>query len=333
MNRKQTLSVVLCLLLGMGVLTLCRNTEPPADASILAQASIQTETQQDFTYRCSEVPLERNGVSMHLDQVVAEETQAQRQILLVHGLTYSSHEFDVDYQDYSLVRALAREGYGVWRLDIAGYGQSGPVEDGFLPDSDYAAEDIHAAVETITEVTGEEKIDVLGWSWGTVTTGRFAAKYPEQVNKMVLYAPILSGLGELEVEEPFHHNDWDHAAGDFQRRPSGDFDTTVTDPVVIELLCSSSWHYDGEFSPNGGRRDLCVDQKETLIDLSRIQVPTLVICGDRDPYLNYEQVDKCLEKLPEGSAYEKIPGGSHVVFLEEPYHVDFQNRLLKFLNE
>ena len=60
--------------------------------------------------------------------------------MLMHGSTYSSHEFDVDYEDYSLVRRLAREGYTVWRLDIAGYGQSGEVKDGLMPDTAYVAE-------------------------------------------------------------------------------------------------------------------------------------------------------------------------------------------------
>ena len=89
---------------------------------------------------------------------------------MIHGLTYSSHEFDVDYKDYSLSRFLARNGYNVWLLDITGYGQSDPIENGFIADSNYAAEDIHAAVKFISEQNGQRKIDILGWSWGTVTT-------------------------------------------------------------------------------------------------------------------------------------------------------------------
>ena len=58
-------------------------------------------------------PLERNGTALYLSQTSLSGTQPQKQILLVHGVTYSSHEFDIDYQDYSLVRQLARNGYGV----------------------------------------------------------------------------------------------------------------------------------------------------------------------------------------------------------------------------
>ena len=288
------------------------------------------KTLKGFEY--AEYPLERNGIRLHLDCVSPAGPAPATHILLVHGVTYSSHEFDVDYKDYSLVRRLAGEGYGVWRLDIAGFGQSEEVKDGFMPDSDYAADDINAAVESIVKETGVNRIDVLGWSWGTVTAGRFAARYPEHLNRLVLYAPILGGVGEVEVKEPFHHNTWEHAADDFQRGADGNFDMDITEPMVIEMLCSSSWHYDRESSPNGGRRDICVAKSEKLIDLSGITVPTLVICGSKDPYLNYDMVNDSLKFLPKGSALEIINGGSHIVMYEAPYYRDFQNSLIRFLD-
>ena len=275
--------------------------------------------------------LERNGIALYLSQTSLSGTQPQKQILLVHGVTYSSHEFDIDYQDYSLVRQLARNGYGVWQLDIAGFGRSGDVEDGFMVDSAYAAEDIHAAAETIIRETGQARIDVLGWSWGTVTVSRFAARHPEMIDRLVLYAPILCGIGDYEVTEPFHHNTWEHAADDFQRGLDGSFDESVTDPAILEWFCSGCWHYDGESSPNGGRRDICVDSSNILIDLTQISTPTLVICGDQDPYLDYQLVNRCLDDLPNGSDLEMIPGGSHVVYVEKPFYHDFQERLLRFL--
>ena len=118
-------------------------------------------------------------------------------------------------KDYSLVRRLAFEGYAEWKLDIAGFGQSGAVDEGFIPDSDYAGEDIDAAVELIIKESGQDKRDLLGWSWGTVTATRCASKHTEHLNRLVLYAPILSGLGNYEVSEEFRHNTWEHAADDF----------------------------------------------------------------------------------------------------------------------
>ena len=330
-NRKKMISRSICLLISV-LFLFCMITgcggEYNASPAVTAE-----EADNKAEYSSFEVPLERNGIGLHLVCMTVNGAKTDKNILLIHGVTYSSHEFDIDYKDYSLARRLAREGYAVWRLDIAGFGQSDEVSDGFLPDSDYAAEDINAAVEKIVEETGQERIDVLGWSWGTVTTGRFAAKHPEHLNRLILYAPILSGIGEYEVTEPFHHNIWEHAADDFQKDGNGAIDLSIVDPVIVEMFCSGCWHYDRESSPNGGRRDICVSENERLIDLSAITVPTLVICGDNDPYLDYDLVDTVLDHLPEGSVYEKIRGASHVAYIEAPYYQDFQNRLVKFLTD
>ncbi|MCR5266334.1 MAG: alpha/beta hydrolase [Cyanobacteria bacterium RUI128] len=282
-------------------------------------------------YEYREYPLVRNNVKLHLDRMEVSGMHPKKNILLIHGVTYSSQEFDINYKDYSLARALARGGYAVWSLDIAGYGRSEAVTDGFLPDSDYAAEDINAAVEKIIQITGQDKIDLLGWSWGTVTTSKYASKHPERLNKLVLYAPILSGIGKFDVKEPFHHNTWEHAAEDFQRDKIGKIDYTITDPIVVELWCSKCWRYDKDTSPNGGRCDICVDKSQKLIDLSLLKTPTLIIHGDKDPYLNYKLIKSA--RLPKSSSKKIIKGGSHVVFIEKPYYKDFQNMLVKFLNQ
>ena len=284
-----------------------------------------------YTYH--EHPLQRNGIALHLDRLALRDAAPQKQILLIHGVTYSSREFDIDYQDYSLSRLLAREGYAVWSLDIAGYGRSGAVEDGFTPDTDYAAEDIRAAVEYIVAASGCEKIDLLGWSWGTVTTSRFVKKYPEHIRKLVLFAPILTGVGDVAVTEPFHHNTWAHAAEDFQTDSAGNIDLTVVEPILLDMFCSACWRYDGHQSPNGGRRDLMKDPSVPLIDVEAITVPTLAIFGDRDPYVNLPLTLALLPRLPQGSAVECLTGAAHVAMYERPFYHDFQQRLLRYLND
>ena len=321
----------LCLLAAI-MLTACGASGAAGTAAVESAESAAAEAPQE-AYSYEEYPLERNGISLHLDCVKVENTGPEKNILLMHGSTYSSHEFDIDYEDYSLVRRLAREGYAVWRLDIAGYGQSEEVEDGLMPDTTYAAEDIRAAMELIADETGQERIDLLGWSWGTMTTGLFAGEYPEHLGKLVLYAPILTGIGEGEIAEPFNHNDWAGAAEDFQTREDGSFDPEITDPMLIEMWCSSCWHYDGDSSPNAWRKDALVSEDNALIDLEKITAPTLVIYGDKDPYLNYDAVNASLERLPEGSELKVIPGGSHILMYEKDCYKEFQDSVVAFLME
>lgn len=304
-------------------------------ATDLVAPTLQVETRQatepKIRYSVETFPLERAGVNLYLQRLtVAGETPA-RQILLVHGLTYSSHEFDVDVADYSLARFLARRGFSVWSVDVAGYGRSQEVKDGFLPNSAYAADDIAAAAAKILEISGQKKIDVLGWSWGTVTSGLFTAAHPEMVNKLVLYAPIITGLGKTEVTKPYNHNTWEHAAGDFQTTKDGDVDYAIAEPAVVNAFQSNSWRYDKDSSPNGGRRDLLVENDKILIPFADIKVPTLAIGGDKDPYLNLPVLEKEIAKLPQGSKFELIPGAAHAMMMEKPYYQRFREQVVDFL--
>ena len=252
------------------------------------------------------IPLERNGIQLHLERYAEQNGLEKKPLLLVHGVTYSSHEFDVDYGDYSLARYFARHGFEVWLLDIAGFGRSGEVTDGFLPDSDYAAEDIAAAVRCILARHNLPSMDVLGWSWGTVTSGRFAAKYPELVHRLVLYAPIVAGLGDVRVKEPFHKNTWEHAA----------------------------WRYDKDSSPNGGRRDLLVSSKIRLIPTAEIKATVLIIAGANDPYVTPELCEEAYKTLPnKASQLEIIPGAAHAMLMERPYYKLFREKVMGFLLE
>ncbi|MBQ7593480.1 MAG: alpha/beta hydrolase [Synergistaceae bacterium] len=274
------------------------------------------------------VPLERNGYKLHLESFGTDGEP----LLLVHGLTYSSHEFDVDVKDYSLARFFARNGFKVWMLDIAGYGSSQEVDDGFLPNSDYAAEDIHAAVMLILDKSGRKSLNVLGWSWGTVTSGRFAAKYPELVKKLVLYAPIVAGLGDIEVKTAFNHNTWVHAAGDFQVNSDGSINYDIVEPEVVNAFQSNCWRYDRDSSPNGGRRDLLVAPDKRLIPTAGLKMPVLLIAGSKDDYVSPELCKEAFDTLPDkNSRLEIIDGAAHAMMMEKPYYKIFREKVLDFL--
>ena len=291
-----------------------------SDEGVISDAGVTSETgvMSDAGYKPdTNSPVMHDGVS--------------KQILLAHGLTYSSHEFDVNVGDYSLARFLVDNGYSVWLLDIAGYGRSEKVEDGFSVNSDTAAEDIAAAAKLILETSGQEKLDILGWSWGTVTGGRFAAKYPEMVRKLVLYAPILTGLAEVNVDDHYIIPTWAHAASDFQTKADKTIDYDIVEQLVADTFLSNCWRYDGAGSPNGGRRDLLVSPENRLIPTSQIKAPTLMIMGDKDEYLNVVYCRGTLSSLPEGSQIKVIPGAAHAMLLEAPYYVEFRDAVINFL--
>ncbi len=302
-------------------------------ALILVLVLAFTSSAKEFEITRQTFPLERNGIKLHLEAFSSAKPGAsQEPLLLVHGLTYSSHEFDVNYEDYSLARFFASKGFRVWLLDIAGYGSSQEVEDGFMPDSDYAAEDIAEAAKFILAHSGRKSLDVLGWSWGTVTGGRFAAKYPELVRSVVLYAPIVAGLAEVNVTNPFNHNTWLHAAGDFQVNPDKSINYDIVEPEVADTFLSNCWRYDKDSSPNGGRRDLLVAPDKRLIPTEKLTMPVLIIAGSKDDYVSPELCREAFNSLPnKHSRLEIIEGAAHAMMMEKPYYQVFRDKVLDFL--
>jgi pimeloyl-ACP methyl ester carboxylesterase len=281
-------------------------------------------------------PLARNGIPLFLEEYSApHHRDVARSILLVHGLTYSSHEFNVQYGDYSLTRRLVAEGYSVWLLDISGYGRSGRVSDGLEVDSEYAAADIRCAVEYIRQVNHTDMVDLMGWSWGTITAARMAAMEPSWIRKLVLYAPIVRPLGGDAPTTSYHQNDWEHASADFQRTLGGEISDTIVDPSVAAIFLSNCWRYDGNGSPNGGRRELTGKDQGRLIPVSQLTMPVLFIGGTKDPYLNWQAITIDFESLGNrrASSMVRIDGASHIMMLERPYHNQFQNDILAFLRK
>lgn len=322
MTKRQRLSSLLTFLVVVGLFVL--------STASFAQTADASRGENVRQYRDVVYPLERNGLQLHLDCLSVEGTESRRDVLLVHGLTYSSHVFDVDYADYSLARFLARHGFRVWRIDIAGYGRSERPDDGFAVTAEYAAQDVRAALLKIRELMKVETVDLLGWSWGTITTGAVDDRDRELVGRRVLYAPVLMGLGENAIADDYHRNTWEHAAEDFQKDESGAIRLDVVEQPVVDAFCSNCWRYDGEGSPNGGRREACCSEETTLLDFGRISSPTLVICGDKDPYMKLPLIRKSFEKLPQGSKLVVISGASHVAMLEKPFYREFQERVLEF---
>ena len=305
-------SAAICLLLNL----LCLSTTQAAE--------VLRET----------VPLERNHVPLHLERYTLHDGKSKQPILFVHGVGFSSHEFDVDYKDYSLARYFARNGFEVWLLDIAGFGSSGAVEDGFLPDSDYAAEDIASAVRCILDRNNLSSMDILGWSWGTVTSSRFAAKYPEMVHKLVLYAPIVAGLGEKTVDKPFHKHTWDTAASDFQRKADGSIDFSIVEEPVANTYIANVWRYDRGSSPNAGVRDLLVSEDVRLLPTADIKAPVLIISGSKDQYVSPALCEEAYQTLSnKDSEICIVDGAAHAMMMERPYYKTFRERVMKFLKK
>ena len=123
---------------------------------------------------------------------------ASKVLLYVHGATYPAETaFDLQLNGMSWMDYMAQRGYGVYLVDVRGYGRSTRPPEMARPAMDNAplvrtataVKDVGAAVDFILKRRAINKINLLGWSWGTSTMGWYTAQNNDKVNKLVLYAP------------------------------------------------------------------------------------------------------------------------------------------------
>jgi len=98
-------------------------------------------------------------------------------LLLLHGFGSSLQTWDAWGQ------GLATE-YQVVRLDIAGFGLTGPAEPG-----DYSDEADVQRLLAVVDQLGLSNMTVVGHSMGGRLAWHFAAAHPQRVDKLVLIAP------------------------------------------------------------------------------------------------------------------------------------------------
>lgn len=148
------------------------------------------------------VPSNAAGIELFVRNKRPAGTQAfpsSRIVLFVHGTTFPSEStFDLSLDGLSWMDYIARAGYDVYLVDVRGYGGSTrPAAMSEPPDRNppvatlgEAVSDIDAAVDFIRLRRGVDRVSLIGWSWGTVVMGRYAATHPAKVDRLVLYAPV-----------------------------------------------------------------------------------------------------------------------------------------------
>ena len=126
----------------------------------------------------------------------------ERTVLYVHGATYpASTAFDLQLGGMSWMDYIAARGYDVYLLDLRGYGKStrpkemseDPKASPPIVRGDTAVKDIGTVVDFILARRNIPRLNLIGWSWGTVTMSTYTTQNPGKVERLVLYAPGWSG--------------------------------------------------------------------------------------------------------------------------------------------
>ncbi|KAI1261353.1 Alpha/Beta hydrolase protein [Xylariaceae sp. FL1019] len=156
--------------------------------------------------------------------------------VLIHGASFNKNMWDVQYEPdtYNWVRRMSREGYPTLAVDLVGNGNS-TFPDGLLEAQ------TQTYVETVHDLIGKlrdgkaggrrwDKIALVGFSIGAITTNALAAKYPDDADVVVLhgmswdpswiYPAFLAGLqGPAQQIDP---EKWGHLHPTYQTQSTRD---------------------------------------------------------------------------------------------------------------
>lgn len=264
-------------------------------------------------------------------------------VLFVHGATFSGRLFDIPHPGLNWLEVAAKAGFSAYALDIRGYGLSQPKS--FLTDCPYAQgheaiEDIGQAVDWIMAQHDGVPVSLVGWSWGSLTTARYAIQAKrDRVGALVLYAPIFSERndGWLEVLSraddrtrrrdfgAFRHVDLKdtRARWDEQLPPRANWraesalralvDASIADDCAVDASAASRFRV-----PNGTFLDLweCFNGRP-IYQPSGIACPTMLIRGSQDPTSTRSDALSLLDQVgAEDRSYVEIQGGTHFVNAE-----------------
>ncbi|MFN8534789.1 MAG: alpha/beta fold hydrolase [Dehalococcoidia bacterium] len=233
-------------------------------------------------------------------------------VLLVHGATYSgptAFDFALPGED-SLIRSLANRGLSVTTFAIRGYGESDPVDDGYSVTTAAAVEDLTTVADWLAG-RGVSKPLVLGWSWGSRISGRWAAANPERVSRLVLYAGALfaGGPPRERPAEGFRVND--------EQSVLDRLEPEFTDPALAQALAHHVAQVEPR-SPNGVHADLAPGASPS-VDPASLTMPTLLIYGAADRLYHAETVASFFAALAtDDKALVVIPAAGHFLHLQRP---------------
>jgi pimeloyl-ACP methyl ester carboxylesterase len=292
-------------------------------------------------------------------------------VLFLHGATSpSTCDFDLRYKDYSWADYLVNKGYVVYMGDYRNYGgstrekamdepaaQNQPVTRSYL-----ALRDVEAMVDHIRRTHNVQKVTLIGWSWGAMMAGYYASLHSENVQKLVLYAPLYSfndhtnlgpGSGLQNKRKPTEFN---FGVGAYRlaseaantTRWNGEIPVENKDeyrdpalPVAFWKECletdpsSNTRNPPSLRAPNGVLEDSFYQATgRPLWNAANIYVPTLVIGGDYDTWSFQEDREGLMKALAHAPSKKNvvIHDATHFVLFEK-HRMEFFDEVLKFIKE
>jgi pimeloyl-ACP methyl ester carboxylesterase len=273
---------------------------------------------------------------------------SNRVVVVQHNATDGATIFDVPFNGMSWMDYIAARGFDVYCYDLPGYCRSErppqmsePAANNapFLHTQD-AVDCLSHVMDFVSTRRNVDRVDLIGWSWGTAVSSIYAGANPERVERLTLYAPVWERSGTerspLQVDGPIDAYRSITKEATIKRRRNGLADEQA------DALLPSEWFEqwwtatlaaDPDAPPNTLRapNGVVEDARNTWnvgkspYDPSKIKCAVLVIVGELDPDTQPELAIKLIPLLT-GARWKRltiISGGTHAIMMEA-------NRMLLF---
>lgn len=292
------------------------------------------------------------ALNLFIRKLVPRKADTDRPVLFVHGATLASYLWDINLAGHSWMEHFALKGRTAHAVDIRGYGGSSkplPMEEDPkaaqpVARASEAIQDINDAVEYLLKTTGYNRVDLVGGSWGSITSGMYAAgPGRDKVHRLILYAPIFTTPNQewldmlADPEEPMRLNSnlgsyrW---VTEQDIRTRWDKEIPITDKEdwrsedCFQAIIREALYWDDKSKsqsppafrvPNGTLVDLFeVFSSRPLYEPENIKAPTLLIRGADDPTATDPDARALFDRL--GShikRYVVVGHGSHFFVAEK----------------
>jgi pimeloyl-ACP methyl ester carboxylesterase len=236
-------------------------------------------------------------------------------VLLIHGSAGDVGDFD------GWVPTLVQKGWRVVRLDLPGFGLSGPAVNG-----NYSIDRVQSLIDGLMDEIGVERFAVVGTSYGGLAAFRYAATRTARITGLVIMNSAGVEYGKQEVDPQTGEKKFYAASvSDTVSREATavGFRKAFGDPSKI----TDAWvDRKVDFSNIVGRdreAALAIDQyvrgnPERV--LAHVRAPVLVFWGGASLALSQDTADRFYAYVKNASYREKAvqPGGGHMMHVELP---------------
>ncbi len=237
-------------------------------------------------------------------------------LVLLHGASSSAVE------DWATQRPLLRQFFRLYLVDARGHagtrwvepeaatgvgppGTESPARDGDVLARGLGIDTLVADLGAFVDALGLDGFHAGGFSMGAMTALRFAARSPERLLSLVLVGADVepepgTSVARVMLDPDRIARDDPEWAAQLERRHgpvqgSGAWRRLL--PIVVGAMAQRS--------------------PLTSADLRRVQVPALVVCGDRDPFVPVDHAARLKRQLPDARLLV-APDAAHLVMLTRP---------------